>query len=287
LNTKYDHQLCYSTRLMLYSFLLILPRSCRFIAHRHTSFRRAQMMALHSVAKEEQSTESVTALISGDFAGLTATFSPTGSLIPVPEQFIPTSLLKWGQEPSCLEVIVSETMSEGMIERQTATVYPAVGCDVDNLATSKTTHSIQWTEKASSDTAIAMDYGLNNEKTRTETIFALPNNHRLRIILDLVERQIQSPIQVYLERRTLTEFTKVAMADSGVLDGRTVFKLLGEELNSGKKFSDEKVEQMDDGEVRLPRGLSFALDGCSLIIQHENQKIKRIYKENGSVAIEV
>ena len=67
-------------------------------------------------------------------------------------------------------------------------------------------------EEASLASIIAMDYPLNNDKktttTRTETIFARPNNHRLRIILDhwrMVDRQmimIQSPIRVNLERRT-------------------------------------------------------------------------------------
>ena len=47
--------------------------------------------------------------LGGDFAGLAATFNPgDGTFIPIPEHLIPESLLEWGQEPKCLEVLVSE-----------------------------------------------------------------------------------------------------------------------------------------------------------------------------------
>jgi hypothetical protein len=81
----------------------------------------------------------------GDFVGLTAEFdAQSGQLIPVPEYLIPASFLEWGYPPSCLESIVSEHLNETnhakavatMGSRQTLTIYPAAGCDVDNLNTS-------------------------------------------------------------------------------------------------------------------------------------------------------
>jgi hypothetical protein len=268
---------------MFYSFVLLLPRSHRaFIAHRKISSRCIQKMAIHSA--NEQSTKS-NVVVTGAFAGLTATFTPTGSLIPIPEHLIPKELIEWGQAPSCLEIIVSERFQETTIERQTISIYPAIGCAVDNLHTSKAKESIPWTENASIDNIIAMDYGIGKEMTRTETIFALPNNHRYRIIIDLFNKQIQSPIRVNLERRTSTDCTKCTIADGGGLDGRTVSRLLGEELNSGKHFSDEFVSQMDDGDVRLPRGLAFTINGDSLTIKYEDLSITRIFNDDGSVEL--
>jgi hypothetical protein len=82
--------------------------------------------------------------VGGDFVGLTATLdAQSGQLIPVPEYLIPSSFLEWGYPPSCLESIMSEHMHEtnranavATMSRQTLTIYPAAGCDVDNLNTS-------------------------------------------------------------------------------------------------------------------------------------------------------
>jgi hypothetical protein len=85
-----------------------------------------------------------------------------GSLIRVPEQYVPESLMEWGQIPGCLEVIVSEDLEmsseevvvmkttggqqescyrlghdEQCLTRTTVTVLPEVGCGIDNLDTLK------------------------------------------------------------------------------------------------------------------------------------------------------
>jgi hypothetical protein len=278
---------------MFCSFLLLVPRSHALVSA--SSFRRSsqRIALLHVAANEPQPTTgsassctTSAAFLSGDFCGHAATFTPTGRLIPVPEQLVPKALLEWGQQPSCLEVIVSETPLQGTLERHTVTVYPSAGCGVDNLDTARTSETIAWTQRASSDAVTAMDYPWNSGSTRTETTFALPNQHRLRFILDIKLGHIQSPLRLYLERQTLTESTRGTIADGGGLDGRTVSRLLGDELKT--KFSDEVVEQANDGVVRLPRGLTFTWDGrSSLIIQYENQKIQRLYKDDGSVEIEV
>ena len=45
----------------------------------------------------------------GDYAGHHATFSQVdGSLIPVPEHYVPDSLIEWGMIPTAFEVITSE-----------------------------------------------------------------------------------------------------------------------------------------------------------------------------------
>jgi hypothetical protein len=86
---------------------------------------------------------------SGDYAGLSATFSSSGGeLIPVPEQLVPQSMIEWGDIPSSLEVLVSEAIlhdnndddkkkKKTLMERTIITVLPEVGCGIDNLETTK------------------------------------------------------------------------------------------------------------------------------------------------------
>mmetsp|Transcript_41691 Transcript_41691/g.48647 ORF Transcript_41691/g.48647 Transcript_41691/m.48647 type:complete len:453 (+) Transcript_41691:65-1423(+) len=101
---------------------------------------------------------------SGDWAGQSATFHAlTSELVPIPTYYIPESLLEWGQAPSCLEVLTSEskieetklrgfipasqlTWAESMetllLERTEVRILPEVGCGLDNLDTLKTTEKL-------------------------------------------------------------------------------------------------------------------------------------------------
>ena len=100
----------------------------------------------------------------GDFAGRSASFdAATGELIPIPEHYVPDSLLEWGQAPLLWEVLVSEddTVVENSVDdddailllrqqnwrRQTTTILPATGCGVDNLETMKRIdRAVAWCE---------------------------------------------------------------------------------------------------------------------------------------------
>jgi len=105
-------------------------------------------------------TSSSLSILGGDYAGQSANFSCIdGKLIPVPEHYVPESMVEWGQVPSCLEIIVSEDLHTGatastentsaststtasfsnhhILERTTVTVMPEVGCGLDNLDTIK------------------------------------------------------------------------------------------------------------------------------------------------------
>ncbi|KAL7542595.1 hypothetical protein ACHAWF_007208 [Thalassiosira exigua] len=113
----------------------------------------ALSMTSSSSAAPPPSTSAVSsALLGGDHAGLSATFSSsTGELIPVPDHLVPESMLEWGAVPSSLEVLVSEDLAsagekegggggggaegtdEPLLERTTVTALPEVGCGIDNL----------------------------------------------------------------------------------------------------------------------------------------------------------
>jgi hypothetical protein len=93
-------------------------------------------------------------VLGGDFAGLAATFCPgSGDFIPLPEHLIPESLKEWGQEPKCLELLVSEDLrsmdgssgDELTMIRVTTTILPDTGCSVDNLETIKAADEIDLT----------------------------------------------------------------------------------------------------------------------------------------------
>jgi hypothetical protein len=115
---------------------------------------RCFLSASSSSSSSSSSTTSITQLpplvtTGGDFAGFSGTFvATTGQLQPIPEYLVPKELLEWGQEPSALEIIVSEESHDDSDtdiaaldcptwSRQTVTVLPAVGCAVDNMSTQK------------------------------------------------------------------------------------------------------------------------------------------------------
>jgi hypothetical protein len=164
--------------------------------------------------------------LGGDFAGLAATFHPgNGSFLPIPDSLIPPSLLEWGQEPKCLEVLVSEDIivvdnkndlllednTSKTLTRTTTTVLPDTGCSIDNLETLKVIDEIdlesQWsssssttneeegkssTAAATTTTVVGLQYPLNEESNelRVETIFGLEaddgGQYRMRVAIDVV-----------------------------------------------------------------------------------------------------
>jgi hypothetical protein len=177
--------------------------------------------------KEPQEYEAL--CIGGDFAGLQAKFDTAGAHIPVPEHWIPEELLQWGQEPSSLEVLVSEVWNiQGssttniLLDRQTITILPAIGCAIDHLETMKKEETIakdqaQWAQPSYSvfcfDTSTTMSSMAESKKTlRLETFFSLRDSHRIRIGLNLMIRrgaddsfsyELQSPVEVYLSDKLI------------------------------------------------------------------------------------
>jgi hypothetical protein len=235
-------------------------------------------------------------ILGGDFAGLAATFSPgDGSLIELPSHIIPEALKEWGQEPKCLEVLVSEDKKDdGELVRHTITVMPETGCGVDNLETVKVRDSIDLSSMVGEDTnVIALQYPTEaDEELRVETIFGLANGYRLRAVMDLLPSDtvfaIQSPMALVLERRTNSVSSGGTIADGGGLDGRTVSMLLGEHLRQTPTFaeermSDEILQVETDGMhfVSLPCQLSIAYGWISeqewvLQVAQEENGVRRV-----------
>lgn len=204
----------------------------------------------------------------GDFAGLAATFNPgDGSFIPIPEYLIPDGLLEWGQEPKCLEVLVSEDVhsdasgEDNLMTRVTTTILPDTGCSVDNLETMVAKDEIDLESQLKSDESnddgveeiVGLQYPLGEDKLRVETIFGLGEEFgvdRIRVAIDLVPSEddfaIKSPMMLTLERRTSSISSGGTISEGGGLDGRTVYMLLGERLRASRTFVDEPVMNYDN-----------------------------------------
>ena len=211
-------------------------------------------------------------VLGGDFAGLAATFSPgDGTLIPIPEYLVPRSLIEWGQEPKCLEVLVSEDFSKTAtfsLTRNTITVLPDTGCSIDNLETVKVTDEIDLSSLYEEiPKVVGLQYSTSEDELRVETIFGLEDGHRIRVAIDLIPSDsvfaIQSPMVLVLERRTSASSSGGTIADGGGLDGRTVSILLGEKLRKSKTFAEQPpLEDSYESEgiqfVSFPGNVSIA-----------------------------
>lgn len=226
----------------------------------------------------------------GDFAGLAATFNPgDGSFIPIPDYLIPEGLKEWGQEPKCLEVLVSEDIhdngEESVMTRVTTKILPATGCSVDNLETMIATDEIDLDTQLKSDESnydgiediVGLQYPLGADTLRVETIFGLQEEYgvdRIRVAIDLIPSEddfaIKSPMMLTLERRTSSSSSGGSISQGGGLDGRTVYMLLGEKLRGSRTFVDEPVASYDNSSfddydpsleiryVHLPAGICLA-----------------------------
>lgn len=274
----------------------------------HQAHRRFTQQFTYSGNGEEASFESLveeatsgsTGLYGGDFAGRAATFNPgDGSFIPIPDYLIPESLKEWGQEPKCLEVLVSEDVldddsGEGYVmTRVTTKILPETGCGVDNLETMLATDEIDLESQWKSDDGdngledvVGLQYPLGEDKLRVETIFGLEEEYgvdRIRVAIDLIPSEenfaIVSPMVLTLERRTSSISSGGTISEGGGLDGRTVYMLLGERLRASQTFVDEPSMSNDsyfdpDSDIRyvgLPSNISIAYgwnnDGDSWMLQ--------------------
>jgi len=232
----------------------------------------------------------------GDFAGLLATFTPSsGNTIPIPEYLIPPALLEWGQVPSNLEVLISEevdgtTDTNCCWSRQIVTVYPAVGCGVDNLETSVGKET--WQTLLREDTvrvavvaATATDTATSNRMYKLEACFgwsphengqALTDNYRVSMQVTVtvdagsdtpttttITPIVQSPVTIRLERQTSQASSDGTIANGGVLDGRTVSTLLGETLRKHQSTfgvpKEVTAEDTTDTLVHFPGNVTLGI----------------------------
>ncbi|GAX12411.1 hypothetical protein FisN_2Hh242 [Fistulifera solaris] len=164
----------------------------------------------------------------GDYAGYHVTYDIDGTHISVPEFYVPQALLEWGQAPSALEVIVSENEDD---TRHVLTVLPETGCGLDNLEVLQRRETLGTPLWKTNENIAASVYV---SSSRLECVFAQPNNHRSRVVLncDVSTGSLQKPISLYLERKISETSTEGRRADGGGLDARSVSGWVGPELRA-------------------------------------------------------
>ena len=254
--------------------------------------------------------------IGGDFAGLGATFNPSdGSFISIPQHLIPEALLEWGQEPKCLEMLVSEDFQDEVMVRNTITILPDTGCSIDNLETSKVTDKVDVSfllreddDTANSQPVVGLQYPVRDgDEIRLETIFGMGDSGmRMRVVIDVKPSStvfgVLSPMVLALERRTSASSSGGVIADGGGLDGRTVSMLLGEELRSSKTFVEQEpfgpssYENPETGlkHVNFPGNVGIAYgwrdDTWVLLISHvhggKRRVVARIFSITGEDTVD-
>jgi len=189
--------------------------------------------------------------LGGDFAGLDATFNPIdGKLIPIPVHLVDETLLEWGQEPKCLETLVSEDIADdgSTMERSSIVILPSTGCAVDNLETMKKSDEVNMSVQDVNGDVIGLKYDNGDKCYRVESIFGMDDGYRMRVVLDLVSSEgklltPKSPVHLHYERRTSDKSTGGTRADGGGLDGRTVTNLLGPKLSKDRSFAEDKPRE--------------------------------------------
>lgn len=245
----------------------------------------------------------------GDFAGLYATFDLRGNVIPIPEYLLPPTLVEWGQEPLCLEVLVSEDKGS----RCTLTILPAIGCSVDNLETMKSWQTLECRNATAASVSAANSTracfhgatGSHDTNLKMEASFRLNDNHRVRAVVTVHRGSGRPvpPVEIFLERHVCPASSNGTIADGGGLDGQRVSRLLGERLCrsydfpaqitvSGEANDDNHDTRFFPGNITIVAREDADADGMRLLeIGHFHDSEWRVVQtrvgEDGNVSLHI
>jgi hypothetical protein len=203
----------------------------------------------------------------GDFIGLSATIDHRdGALRPVPEHLVPQKLIRWGQAPTCLQVLVSEdgddkttgNATTAYWSRQTLTVFPETDCGVENLQTKRSVDEVETSRILRSlDSSVrVLTHGeVHNthhqpRRMTVESTFGWFDEHRVRLVvkvdIDLAPAtacnatnfHITTPVQVVLERQIGTTRGSAIGEPGGGLDSQQLTMWMGQILPKYSSFAE-------------------------------------------------
>jgi hypothetical protein len=211
-----------------------------------------------------------------NFVGLLASFdASTGVLVPLPDYYVPSAMKEWGQVPSVLEVLTS---SGGSHDRLQTIVLPETGCGIDNLETIMAKETIK---------PLAVQHGglpgslaalVTRSKASTVEYFEATfpheiaedeksNKYRCRVSFPIGSdsKRIKMVIERFIEEDDGSSNKMVAEITGGGLDGQSVARWLGPQLNSGKwrAFAESTRPSSATGSkvsLSLPLGVSVHRD---------------------------
>ncbi|GKY98777.1 hypothetical protein MPSEU_000833900 [Mayamaea pseudoterrestris] len=236
----------------------------------------------------------------GDYCGLLATFTVNGSLIPLPENWIPKELFEWGQVPSALEVLVSEESAatsgddatKDTFTRLVTTILPATGCAVDNQEVVKSSEQFKIVSRLETDKMRALiledanaDTTIKSGRHLLEVSFALVDDeHRVRITIPIstlihmetrketgdgstnesaqspLPPQLIDPISICLERQVSKTSTHGTIANGGGLDGQKVARVRGPWLSSQMEFASQPMANDKDNDEHKYNSIRLPLN---------------------------
>jgi hypothetical protein len=214
-----------------------------------------------------------------NFVGLLASFdASTGVLVPLPDYYVPSAMKEWGQVPSVLEVLTS---SEGSHNRLQTTVLPETGCGIDNLETIMAKESIKPLAVQRGGLPGSLAALVTSSKTSTVEYFEATfpheiaedeksNKYRCRVSFPIgsSSKQIKMVIERLIEDDGSSN-KMVAEITGGGLDGQSVARWLGPQLNSGKwrAFAEStRPSSASKVSLSLPLGVSVHREAQSVTI---------------------
>ncbi|KAI0564094.1 hypothetical protein FGB62_30g345 [Gracilaria domingensis] len=67
----------------------------------------------------------------GEWFGFEATFSSHGTLLPIPDRYVPDEFRDWGVAPNGFDTVSSSRVTEGALYLKRTRALPSVGCEAD------------------------------------------------------------------------------------------------------------------------------------------------------------
>ena len=161
------------------------------------------------------------ALLGGEWAGWSCSVNGlTGALQPVPDKFVSSEMIEWGQVPSGFETVTTEVwQGSDVIERRLVTLLPEDGCNVENLGAIVTREPLDMsTLKGELPSPIALDavdedgiwrcesifggFGGERPRTRRGAVPSVAERTRVTVCVDVDKGKLfeREPVEVRQER---------------------------------------------------------------------------------------
>jgi hypothetical protein len=248
------------------------------------------------MAATMSSTPSATHLLGGEWAGWSCSFdSLSGALQPVPDKYVSSEMIEWGQVPEGFEEVTTEVWKEpDLMERRLVTLLPEDGCNVENLGAIVTRQSFGILQ-APLQSSLAIDVdggtgiwqcetifsGIGGERPRARrgSVASAAERTRVTLYVDVGAGRLdqQRPIVVRQERcwdptpSTALMVNEQRGSRSG-LDAAWVSSVIGMScFGSMKPTSDPPPPSAADG-LRIPGGVGVSMAEGELQISMSTSK---------------
>lgn len=84
--------------------------------------------------------------LAGEWIGVSSTYKPDGTVIPLPELYVPESYKEWGIEANEWQTQCSVQVDKGGMEYNLRRLYTGTGCEADSIAKTETIRALECAE---------------------------------------------------------------------------------------------------------------------------------------------